>query len=201
MKYYEGWWEANHVTRGNDLARWLWESDRSSREAVGAIADRLCRDRLTVLECGPGVYVDAEMIWQDRPEVAYQAIDVTPAIVAAGTAKGFAVQLGSVEAIPLPDRSVDLVYCRHVLEHLPSYRQALTEMMRVASSVAVAVLWRLDVEAEADVILWNTVEDVPDTFHNMYAQRAISAWLDGLGVPYTWERTRQDWVLTMDVTR
>ena len=201
MKYYEQWWELNHATRGNDLARWLLESDRSSREAVGEAADRLGRDRVTVLECGPGVYVDADMIWKDRPEVAYQAIDVTPAIVAAGTAKGLAVRLGSVEAIPLPDRSVDLVYCRHVLEHLPSYRQALAEMMRVASSVAVAVFWRLDTEAETDVILWNTVEDVPDTFHNMYAQKAVSAWLESLGVPYTWERTLQDWVLTMDITR
>lgn len=88
-----------------------------------------------------------------------------------------------------------------VLEHLPSYRQAIAEMLRVAELVAVAVFWRLDTEAETDVILWNTVEDVPDTFHNMYAQKAISAYLDGLGVAYTWRQTAQDWVLIMDKRR
>lgn len=204
MKYYERWWQENHATRGDDLRRWLVESDTSSRAAVAEIADTLAasgRDRLTVLECGPGVYVDADTIWRDRPAVRYAAIDVTPAIVADGTAKGLDVRIGSVEAIPYPARSFDLVYCRHVLEHLPSYRQALTEMIKVASRVAVAVFWRLDTEAETDVILWNTVEDVPDTFHNMYAQKAVTAWLDSVGVAHTWRRTAQDWLLIMDKGR
>lgn len=204
MKYYERWWQENYTTRGDDLRSWLFGSDTSSRAAVAEIADTLAtegRNRLTVLECGPGVYVDPDTIWRNRLKVRYAAIDVTPAIVQDGLARGYLVSLGSVEAIPYPARSFDLVYCRHVLEHLPSYRQAIAEMLRVAELVAVAVFWRLDTEAETDVILWNTVEDVPDTFHNMYSQKAISAYLDGLGVAYTWRQTAQDWVLIMDKRR
>lgn len=204
MQYYERWWQENYTTRGDDLRSWLFGSDTSSRAAVAEIADTLAAEigyRVLLLECGPGVYVDADTIWRGRKTVKYAAIDVTPAIVQDGLARGYRVSLGSIEAIPHGSSTADLVYCRHVLEHLPSYRQAIAEMLRVAELVAVAVFWRLDTEAETDVILWNTVEDVPDTFHNMYSQKAISAYLDGLGVAYTWRQTAQDWVLIMDKRR
>lgn len=201
MKYYERWWQENHATRGDDLTRWLAESDKTSREAVGQVADAIADVWPLVLECGPGVYIDAQTIWAERQFVRYHAIDVTPAIVEAGKAKGLDVTVGSIEAIPHPSGAFDLVYCRHVLEHLPSYRQALTEMLRVCSKKAVAVFWMLDTDADEDRIHWNTVEDVPDTFHNVYSQKAITAYLDALGVGHEWRRTAQDWLLIMDAPR
>lgn len=198
MKYYERWWQENHGTRRDDLTQWLTESDQTSREAVGRVLDGVGIGGATVLECGPGIYIDAQTIWAERPDVQYHAIDVTPAIVEDGRARGYAVEVGSVEAIPYPDRDFDLVYCRHVLEHLPSYRQAITEMRRVAQQKAVAVFWRIDEAATEDVILWNTVTDVPDTFHNTYSRQAITNYLDAIGCGHEWERTAHDWVLVMD---
>ena len=63
---------------------------------------------------------------------------------------------------------------------------------------AVAVLWRLDVDAETDAIYYNTVQGVSDTFHNMYSQKAISAWLTSLRIAHRWERADADWLLILD---
>lgn len=205
MKHYERWWENNLSRRRAEFAGWLADSDASSREAVGAVVDGIARKvgrTVDVLECGPGTYLDWETLWAQRPAVCYSAVDVTPTIVEDGRARGLEdVRCGSIEALPYPAKCMDVVYCRHVLEHLPGYKTALLEMRRVARRAVVAVFWRLDVEAAKDVILWNTVADVPDTYHNMYSQAAISAFLKVAGVRHTWKQASKDWLLIMDCER
>ncbi len=39
---------------------------------------------------------------------------------------------GSINKIPFPENSFDMVYCRHVIEHQPYYEISLKEMMRVS---------------------------------------------------------------------
>lgn len=203
MKPHERWWEDNPQAH-ETFAGWLDGSDVTSRELVGAIVDGIVREAdaaVSVLEVGPGTYRDWQTLWRVRPHVVYHGVDVTPRIVAAGQAHGLTVTEGSIEAIPLPDRAVTVAYCRHVLEHLPRYEAALLELCRVASRAAVAVLWRLDVLAGEDVIYYDTVAEVPRTYHNMYSQSAISAFLSGEGIAHRWQKTAQDWVLIMDAGR
>jgi len=203
VKHYERWWENNLSRRRAEFATWLADSDGSSREAVGSIVDAIAAEghkgrMVDVLECGPGTYLDWETVWSQRPVVCYSAVDVTPTIVEDGRARGLDdVRCGSIEALPYPANCIDVVYCRHVLEHLPSYKTALLEMRRVARRAAVAVFWRLDTTATKDVILWNTVSDVPDTYHNMYSQAAISAFLTAADAPHTWKQASKDWLLIM----
>ena len=45
-----------------------------------------------------------------------------------------------VTAIPLPDESLDAIYCSHVLEHVPDDRKALREFQRILKHGAWAVL-------------------------------------------------------------
>jgi SAM-dependent methyltransferase len=45
--------------------------------------------------------------------------------------RGLKVVQGSLTAVPLPDRSVDLVYSMKVLAHVPPIREALAELSRV----------------------------------------------------------------------
>jgi len=50
--------------------------------------------------------------------------------------------LGDATALPEPDQSWDLVFCRHVLEHIEDWRSALQEMWRVAGKQLVILSWR-----------------------------------------------------------
>lgn len=204
MKAHERWWQDNLNTRRAEFAGWLIESDHTSRDAVAAVAYtlRIPGEQVAVLEVGPGIYVDYDRLWAPRDEwLLYSAVDVTPAIVAEGKARGLTVAEGSIEALPIPADAVDLAYCRHVLEHLPTYKTALLELHRVARQYAVAVLWRLDPTAAEDVILYNTVADVPNTYHNTYSKTAISLFLSDHGIAHRWEQTAADWLLIMDAAK
>jgi len=87
----------------------------------------------SVLEVGTGDGVFKNVI-RHNTDIAYQNIDVAedlkPDIV------------GSVENIPLPEGSVDVVVAFEVLEHLPyeKFEGALTELARVARRAVVLSL-------------------------------------------------------------
>jgi hypothetical protein len=178
MLEHESWWQRN-PERDAQLRRWLSQSG-DDRATIGALAD--AEGITSVLECGPGLYLDHERVWSVRPSVAYHAVDVTPRFVADGLARGLAVTEGSIEAIPLPDASVELAYCRDVLEHLPSYEAALGELLRVASRFVAVRFFRLAPSAQADVIAFDTVAEARGLHHNTYAQASIEAFLRVKGV-------------------
>lgn len=203
MKAHERWWQDNGEAQADQLTGWLEGSDPSSRAFVAGMAQQLHdtgRLPLGVLECGPGVFTDYVRHWSQKPTIPYRAIDVTPRIVERGTVLGLDIRLGSVEEIPMADKSVSLAYCRHVVEHLPHYRAAVLELVRVAQEAAVVVFFRLNVDTDADDIAFDTVAEARGLFHNTYSRRGISSWLDSLRLPYAWTRTAQDWVLTVTPT-
>lgn len=82
--------------------------------------------------CGTGVLADVAL------ELGYQAtgLDTDPAVMAHMTAPA---KVGSIAAIPLDDRSVDLAVANEVLEHLPVdvYPAAVTELARVATRAVI----------------------------------------------------------------
>src|SRR6478735_220079 len=67
-----------------------------------------------------------ELGWSDRlrrlPGVRYLSGDVDP---------GKAMRELDLTSIDLPDESIDLTLCSHVLEHVPDDRTAMSELLRV----------------------------------------------------------------------
>jgi SAM-dependent methyltransferase len=50
------------------------------------------------------------------------------------------VEQADLSALPMPDRSVDLLLCNHVLEHVPDVQLALAQIRRVLRPQGVAIL-------------------------------------------------------------
>ena len=50
------------------------------------------------------------------------------------------MQQMDLTALDIPDQSRTLIWCSHVLEHIPDDRKALTEMFRVLEPGGLAVL-------------------------------------------------------------
>lgn len=82
-----------------------------------------------------------------RPDVTYLGADI---------ASGLADEHFDITDIPHADGSFDLVFCNHVLEHVPDDRAALRELRRVLSPGGRAVLMS---PVARDVAI--TVEDLP----------------------------------------
>jgi SAM-dependent methyltransferase len=86
-----------------------------------------------VLEVGAGEGRVAERIRSLHPEAALVVLDLPDSELAADwSRRALLGAQGSVDHLPFPDRSMDLVLAIEVLEHVPDPDRALAEIARVA---------------------------------------------------------------------
>lgn len=88
--------------------------------------------RVLDVGCGPGFLM--QFLYELGIEV--QGIDFSPSSLGLAPADMKArIRIGSVEALPKPDRSFDLVICRELIEHLTilQVRRTVSEICRVSS--------------------------------------------------------------------
>jgi SAM-dependent methyltransferase len=114
---------------------------------LGRVADLSARPIL-VVGCGPKPRMVRFLLQR-----GYHAIGLEPVPSYVDSARAFLgarerVVRGTAESIPLADRSVGLVYCNSVLEHVDSPEASLEEMFRVLSPGGIACVittnrWRL----------------------------------------------------------
>jgi malonyl-CoA O-methyltransferase len=65
-------------------------------------------------------------------------VDISPEMLAAGAGRDPSVEtmVADVRALPLPDRSFDMIWCRLVIGHLPDCAPVYGELARVAAAGA-----------------------------------------------------------------
>jgi 2-polyprenyl-3-methyl-5-hydroxy-6-metoxy-1,4-benzoquinol methylase len=102
-----------------------------------------------VLEVGAGEGLVARRMLERHPSIAMAILDLPDPELAANWADipAGGVQ-GSVECLPFPDRSVDLVMAIEVMEHVPDPDLAIREIARVSAcdvilSVPREPIWRI----------------------------------------------------------
>ena len=132
---------------------------------------------------GPGIFPLG--IAGSLPELEFLAIDLSPAMIETAQANArergledrVHFQIGSAYALPLPDKSVDLVLCVHTMHHLADPLAFLNEAARVLKqggkyvivdlrrdapkplAIFFNLLWRLFMREErARDGLWNSLK-------------------------------------------
>jgi SAM-dependent methyltransferase len=86
----------------------------------------------TVLDVGCGTGFLLDHLKHARPDLALTGVDF---IIEEGTRTrhlDIRFEQANIEKLPFADRSFDTVICTHVLEHILEFRQALSELRRVA---------------------------------------------------------------------
>lgn len=129
---HDTWWNSNLADPHQLETFQKWVGDHT------ALSKRLSRRHVqrcgyqSVLDCGCGMCSEFDGYQVDQYPIAYSGHDSCTHLVEMARQRGVAVTHGSVEKLPHPDASIDVVFCRHVLEHLETYRACLGEMLRVA---------------------------------------------------------------------
>jgi SAM-dependent methyltransferase len=111
----------------NPIARWLVAG---FQRAVGELYLQTCPESVLDVGCGEGLLAD-HLIRLRRP-ARFDACDVDLGRLAPGLHPDLNFQAASVYHLPYPDKSVDLVVCCEVLEHLHDPAAGLAELARVA---------------------------------------------------------------------
>jgi len=132
QKPHELWWE-NVLEKEISLEvfeSWLGSQNVPSRIAVREHIKQKGYSSLLDIPCG--LCIDYFGFQKDGIPIDYLGMDITPKLVNRAQKMNIKALLGSIEEIPLPDKSVEICHARDILEHLDSYEKAISELIRVA---------------------------------------------------------------------
>jgi ubiquinone/menaquinone biosynthesis C-methylase UbiE len=158
------WWQSNlnTIEDFNKFSKSLGDVNAPSRQVLRRFLSTISPKPETILECGCGLAIDHG--WISDLDIKYSAIDFTPKLVELGKSSGIDIKQSNIEQIDYPDHNFDIVYCRHVLEHLSYYEAALTEMLRVAKNMVIVIFF-INPSHDPDIIDYNNETKL---YHNRY---------------------------------
>lgn len=172
--FKQTWWDDNLKNRFNDYLGWLGDSTADSRVFI--------RDNIKELEiksfadfgCGPCLEYTA--LKDEGYVFDYMGIDSCIHLKELNESKGIPFINAPVEKTGLKKNSYELSYSRHVFEHLPTYKDVLNEMIRVASKYVVHIFF-IKPEDKEKINYW----DEENLYHNTYSKAEIEGYL--LNIP------------------
>ena len=95
----------------------------------------------SILDAGCGFCVDYVPLKRSCPDLHYLGLDISSTFVSKAKEQGIPAERARIQNMPHADSSFDIVYARHILEHLDSYQDAMREMIRVAGKEVLVVFF------------------------------------------------------------
>ena len=173
IKQYQ-WWIDNVPKQLDTFIGWLGTTEDISRIWLR----NFMRDNSikSVLDVACGVCIDKQGFDNDKLNIKYRGIDTSEFLVNRGKDNGYDCVVGNIEDIPEQDKSWELVFGRHIIEHLEYYEKAIEEMCRVASK-CVVVIHFLPM-AEMDKIV---ISDTDNVYNNEYREDRFVKYCEQFG--------------------
>ncbi len=171
----ETWWDRHAIAQLALFESWI--GDHTAPSKVAARQHVRARGYRSVLDAGCGTCSEYHGYQRDAPLVTYFGVDSCFDLVQLARRRGIPnVTHADLEALPFQDDFVDVVYVRHVLEHLVSYESALREAVRVARR-EVLVNWFIRCWDEPDDLKYDPALDLR---HNRYDRAKLERFLRSL---------------------
>jgi ubiquinone/menaquinone biosynthesis C-methylase UbiE len=186
MKQYQ-WWIDNVPKETDKFTGWLGTIKDISRVWLrNFIKDNSISSALDVA-CGVGI--DKEGFDYDKLDIKYKGIDISEFLVNRNKDRGYDCVVGNIESIPEQDKSWELVFGRHIIEHLEYYEKAISEMCRVATKYVVIIHF-IPME-KTDSIVPVSMDGVI-VYHNKYGEDKFVEYCKKFGevirIPFEGER-------------
>ncbi|MFZ2152141.1 MAG: methyltransferase domain-containing protein [Minisyncoccia bacterium] len=158
------WWDTELKKKSSldALLKNLGDENAPSRVAAHYLAQQIGVKTMLDVGCGPAL---------DRwlnTEIAWHGCDASKLLVEYNAARHVEVDLSGAEQLPYYKETYDLVYSRHLWEHLPHYSGALKEACRVAKQAVMIVFFRVPGLTETIQVKWGA-------HYNDYSIAAIRA--------------------------
>jgi len=164
-----------------------WDEDdikaflRSGQEGVESPSRTKIREILfefpgaTLLDAACGPAVELEGYKKYGINVDYTGSDFTYSMVdhARKIFPGYKFHVGNITCLAEKESSFDIVLARHIFEHLPHYKQAMKECLRVARKRVIVNFFIELNDTEEDIITTRG----KDSYNNCYSRRIFESFL------------------------
>jgi SAM-dependent methyltransferase len=139
----------------------------------------------TFLDIGCGSGATYEAILKDtRLQIKYKGVDFIQKNIdyCKRLFPGMAFEKQFATFLKEPTESYDVVFSRHLLEHLPSFESGLQEHLRVSKNLVIIILWAPLLNGDQDQIKNIEYEGkiYPNEYSNRYAEAKIRKTLAAL---------------------
>lgn len=173
-KIHEQWWQANCNSKIHLFREWYGSAETKERTLLCNYLKE--KQYESILDAGCSLCTLFFAIKKEQLDIDYQGLDVTQSFVERAQKFGITTTQASVEHMPFDDNTYDIVYARHVLEHLEYYQQALNEMIRVAKKEVMISFFMHPNNWTPDAITINTIDELP-VYHNQYNKLKLESWI------------------------
>jgi len=172
--FKQTWWDnnLNNSNMYNEYLVWIGDTNAQSRVVIREKIKNLNIKSIADFGCGPCIEYHA--LTSEGYNFNYLGIDSCTHLKEVNESKGISFLNAAVEKTGLKKNSYELSYSRHVLEHLPSFEDALNEMIRVSSKYVVHIFFMKPGEEYVESYWEND-----NLFHNTYAVSDIENFLNG----------------------
>jgi ubiquinone/menaquinone biosynthesis C-methylase UbiE len=170
--FKQTWWDDNlkKEYRFNEYLGWLGDSNVESRVFIRDNIKELGIKSIADFGCGP--CVDYKSLKNDGYEFDYLGIDSCVHLKEVNESENIPFLNSPVEKTGLKDNTYELSYSRHLFEHLPSYKDALKEMIRISSKYVVHIFF-IKPSEEENINYW----EEENLYHNQYSKNDIEKYL------------------------
>ncbi len=140
-KPHEIWWQEKLADPKMMTTFQGWLGDINAPSRLAARSYIMSKQYKSILDLGCGLCTELDGYIKSNYPIEYFGVDITERLVEAAKKREINCVLGSAENIPMVNCSVDVVYARHLLEHLSYYENAIVEMVRCAKKEVVVVFF------------------------------------------------------------
>jgi ubiquinone/menaquinone biosynthesis C-methylase UbiE len=162
------WWD-NRCTI-EQFRGWVRGIDDPSRKYVRDYI--ISKQPESVLDVAAGLCEDYDGLKRDAPNILYTAIDFTDQFVQYGKDRGINIIKADCDNLPFRGGTIDIVYCRHLIEHLHYYAETINEMIRVSRNEVIVTFFLPAIDKEEDEI-----RIVDSLNHNFYSKKKMESFL------------------------
>lgn len=129
--------------------------------------------------CGSGTTLDSLKMM--KKDVSYLGVDIIEHRIEwlQKTYPDNSFTVGDARSLGIPDKSWDVVWSRHVVDHLGSFEEALDEHCRVAKKRVICVLWMSLSDLDEHLIkpIVEGDKTYPDEWTNQYSRDLVKGYL------------------------
>lgn len=163
--FKQTWWDLNLQSKMETFKSWIGDYNAESKVFIREYVKN--NNYSSLADFGCGVATEFFGYKNDNYNIKYLGIDSSVILNKKNIELNVPMLLSDVNKTELNDNEYEVSFSRHVLEHQPTYKDSLTEMIRVASKEVIHVFF---IKPEKELINYDLNLNL---YHNTYDKSEI----------------------------